>query len=315
MLELYNTLVDYLTITTFNEYAKEWIVRVIEGSVNKEGDSYEVMRRGSYSGWKYETSGIFVGSTNQKNKENGHLCNHYMIVASGSIANNLYRRLHYEEGIREYRDVIKCSRIDVQKTVHEDFNIDKTGIDIEQMARVILLSDATAWPNTRPSRAYFEGCTIYLGKREGEEFRRIYLKEGADAKLYRYEVEYKGAKAQQVFREPSLMEARYLASWNNVPVGIDLRWLGNTCVDPCFEKEKSSLAKKRDWLEDTVHSAVMKDATGVFIENNDMEALMNTCMQNILWFYDVLIQKEKTAERELIERMSAKSVSRETGYC
>lgn len=308
MIALEVLMVDYLNITTFHDYTEEWIMESIYGVLEGERKS---QRRGSYNGYTLGEH-CFIGETKQKRKETGNYERNVMFTISGASADKVYRELHrVRSNIRDYGPMLRCTRIDLQKTYTEGFIVNLLGKTIEEIALIVVNSTSGRWPSDMPHRAWHENCTLYLGKREDDIFRRLYLKETTE-RLYRFETEFKGKKAQDVFIESIHCLSRFVQSWMNMPM-FDMRFLGRVNGYVRWSPEKSKMQTRQHWLQQTVASAIMKDTENKTLEGFDLQALTSRYLEGIQWVYDLLVKEELDREQQETAALIEK-VSRETFY-
>jgi hypothetical protein len=312
MIKLFELQVDYLAITTFNQFVWQWIEEWVKGTLECDLRLEESIRIGAYKGIRYQPCGVFLGESRQKDRaKGGELCPHYMLVSSGSMANRVYEGLINEGRAYYGYDLdLKVPRMDVQMTFPESFVIDKMNMDIEEIAQIAVMSGDNMWVEEKPHVAYHQGCTLYLGTRGKDLFRRLYLKEEGE-RLYRFETEFRNYMALQCFKHAHLIKPRFLSSWHNLPIGVNLHWLGDLYQDCYYAKERSDIQKKKEWLEKTVFPAIKKEVKGISINDVNCEELIGICLGNIEWVFEGLVAKNEE-QKALDSEGYLEYVSRET---
>ena len=224
---------DYLRVTTFSHDTwAEW--HAIIGKMNLSNPTKEAFKQYSGVGWE---EGVSVVEGIQKGEP------HYMLDVSGAMAAQVMEYLREWQSLD--RESLKCTRIDVQITL----------LPIVDRPHLIDLAIRTKegeygeWRGRgRPGiEAYFgeTGDTLYIGSRLSEIFCRVYEKpvtrRGGITKTYeRYEVEYKGSRANALFwramkapqgkHDKPFLQALQ-AHINTLPVGLMTRLAARQLVE------------------------------------------------------------------------------------
>jgi len=191
---LYERKIDWLTLTSTSAVLGDWLVslcdtkKLIRTRLGRVRDFH-----GSY--YSHPDAGrFFLGDRWEKRLDGRRMylqsSGAYAAMAGKSLASWLWANQVYQD--------VRCTRIDVACDVKEpDFaNLDVVCYDIA----------------TTHIRNNAGGETLYLGERIDEEFMRIYRKvlefSGAgtqagtwEIRVLRFEVEYKGRKADALFRD------------------------------------------------------------------------------------------------------------------
>lgn len=193
---LYSALLDWLTVTSFeDEFFKYWEKR-LDGLVS-EGDTKE-SRVLQYDGYMYALPGgtAFLGTAIQKG------IYHYMLRLSGYAAEENKEPV-YSQARQGYA---KATRVDLQVTVEKPGKWSQWDL----LGRLKDAGRTTGWVESKSFGDAYE--TVYVGSRKSERFTRIYVKKSGKTMLLRYETEYKGRRARAVLKALARTEtpARFL---------------------------------------------------------------------------------------------------------
>jgi hypothetical protein len=173
---------DWFTLTTWSREIFGYMQRIAEHYAIAPG--YDA-RRMQYRGVQY--GGVFVGDGIQQERQ------HYLLQASGMDAHIIYPDA--------LQMPVKATRIDLQCTVQRP--ADWKAIDVAGALRAYP-PDAWGKGGRRKIVVYDdEGWdTIYIGSRASDRVIRLYVKpDDTGAPFLRFEVEYKGSLAPQIFDE------------------------------------------------------------------------------------------------------------------
>lgn len=180
--------VDWLTLTSYDRSAHAAVWQVLAVCVTGQAEPADGKRM-QYVG--RQGDGWFHGDAMQGKKR------HYMTQVSGALADEFMRRWRM---VVEWRDVVQCSRLDMQITVPDDgaVSIPALGVQLRESA-------PAAWGGrgVRPSVSFISNDdgrdTLYIGSRQSDRYTRIYVKEVGVDRWLRYEVECKGDLAASAY--------------------------------------------------------------------------------------------------------------------
>jgi hypothetical protein len=187
---LNTVLVDWLTLTTWSVSLWYDVLNEWTDVTNQRELTIEPVLLMGYSGFSY--NGVwFVQREHHEGEHAGHI--HMMIRVSGS------RSHEFTQFLREKKKSLniagfKCTRLDLQITIEGNLTPAR-GI-------VNLLRAYDGWGRGIPPKiTLIEGDnnTVYIGSRTSERYVRFYEKENDYDKLVRFEIEYKGSQAEQLF--------------------------------------------------------------------------------------------------------------------
>lgn len=263
--------VDWLTLTTYDNKTYSRIATQIR-DMTKDIPVKKAQRM-QYVGERTEQT--FYGRGVQTGIE------HYMMQCSGIAADNLFLRMYSLNANYE----AKCTRIDVQITVERiptDEPLSIIGRNIRQ-----LLNPSGVRKGNQKKITIFDnggqfGETCYIGSRDSESFIRLYDKEIGGRQFVRYEIEYKGTKAQQVLANALIstdMLKGYLiqemAQWTGAStLTIRLREkLGEMVPAKAVSiRESVSDDKTITWLADVVGRTILR--LGMSDRHQEVRALL-----------------------------------------
>ena len=190
---------DYLRVGTWDHMQTYWWHNLIGEIAKSEGGNPETGKWMQYRGVKHK--GAFAGHARQGPDK--HL--HTLIQISGESAER------YKHEVRALADKGggKATRVDVQVTIPMSANPWRARAWADHLRRA-------EWGHRRPGITAIDGelgmDTLYIGSRTSERYIRFYVKDGSEGGLFlRYEIEYKGEKAQD--------------AWNKAPYTESLRRL------------------------------------------------------------------------------------------
>lgn len=169
--------VDWLTLTTFYGTEATRMFNALARRCKGEGKQARIMQ---YEGRQWP--GGFWGNAMQKQRA------HYMMRASGETADYV---------LDELRETCpgRCTRIDLQITIPMPPGY--------KARHVVDAMHAATWAGRKRAITMIEGSdgldTVYFGNRQSERYTRLYVKQADDGRYLRFEVEYKGETAQQVY--------------------------------------------------------------------------------------------------------------------
>ena len=240
-------LCDWIRLTTFKE--QDYIKFLNAFNNHAEGYSREASHRLQYTGFR--TPHGFVGAGTQKRRR------HYYTEYSGAQAHPAFVQL-----LGELFQDTRCTRIDVQATI-----IMPDGYD----AREVVDEFRDKLPHGRRMTLYEDWqqlTTIYMGSRKTKNGRvsRMYIKEWVGGKGLRFEIEYKGGWATDMWeylRQGGLLEHLFTN---------ELESLGNTDFSPFsafYELVDGNLpaprpvrvetsSPKLDWLLNTCEPVIVQ---------------------------------------------------------
>jgi hypothetical protein len=198
--------------------------------------------------------GVFYGISTQNKRE------HFMIRASGDRADELCAAVAESENCSP-----RCTRIDLQVT-----------IPLPKNYSAYKLADAlrkSEWKGREREITLIESGdgldTVYIGHRTSEDYTRIYVKE-AISRYLRYEVEFKGDKAAQVFTRVCLggraaIGSVLLSQFAKMPV---TGTVGQTCLGEFLKdfdyrplravERVTDPSSTMRWMEDSVSPAIYR---------------------------------------------------------
>lgn len=240
-------LLDYLTLTTWNTKQYEQWLKILP-LVGQERRAASVMQ---YRG--HSVGQLFVGVAEQAKGNNKRPQRHYMLRASGEIANSV-----------DMSGDVRATRIDLQITTRL-----KEPFDADVLARMI---DNMTWhsgrrPVTKAITSSDGLNTLYVGSRSSGRLIRFYVKQLDDGqRALRFEVEYKGKLADSVRK--ALLSGKPIAGFLksdlnkgggallNLPLiaGFDTL-LRSEEYSPSYTREES---KTMQWLETQVSSTIAR---------------------------------------------------------
>lgn len=242
-------LVDYLTLTTYSLEDYRVFFSTLKQLETTLKQKTTKDRRMQYNG--HSISGGFVGNARQKKRQ------HWLTEYSGQVAHLAAERL-LDSPMREER----CTRIDVQITIPKP---------PEYKSEDLFDALNGNLPYNREVTLYKSGDgmdTVYLGSRKTKNGRytRIYVKEHATGHGLRFETEFKGAWANEV--------------WINLRTGMtvdealtmELESLGDLKIEPLATfyglvkgylpmpkpKPVETSTPTLDWLLKTVEPAILR---------------------------------------------------------
>ena len=177
---------DYLTLTTFDDSVAARMRSMF--CVLQSSNPAKVVNRLQYEG--RIADGVFLGAAVQNGTIN------YMMQATGYDAHRLMQAWQAEQKT----DRPRCTRLDLQVTVErlaQDMPLSAYKVDMQ----IALKEHSTGRP---PGIELFDkdgkwGETIYIGSRLSERYIRVYDKEFDGRQGIRFETEYKGGIADNVF--------------------------------------------------------------------------------------------------------------------
>lgn len=179
--------VDYLTLTTFDGVLANLLYELLYTYGVKPLKPVKLMQ---YDATRDHPGAFTVGRGYQKHK-NGEFVLHSIGKIAGSLANTIYKEVQYYE--------YTCTRIDLQLTLYTS--------DIDYL---LLYNELKNYVNCTLIQSSTN--TLYIGSRKSDRFIRIYQHRFADELLYdRFEVEYKGTRAQRVYDNPDMFDGFLLA--------------------------------------------------------------------------------------------------------
>lgn len=187
-----------------------------------------------------------------------------MLRVSGSWANDVVEMLAWQGGKP------KITRIDCQVTVGRIYDISETATRTADAVRLWQKENRQAnHPKPRLISGFGEGDTFNLGSRSSEVFIRVYDKSREQSIegppwLWRYEVELKGARANDAFemlcRSSAIQEsARNVVEAYCNARGVPLPWNGVTDWVPCeVPRVNTDDEQKLTWLRTQVRPTVSR---------------------------------------------------------
>lgn len=248
--------VDYLTLTakpnTMEASVLQDVWDAMRPGLEAEGHKLQGCAQLGYDGFKVGT--VFIG----------YSIHGTMFRASGTLAHEAM------QVIRGSNVVPHCTRIDLQVTYA--FDEDQAEMREEQKRKILAYQAAN--PGGRhPSLVCIDGNgkgdTIQLGKRSSETYIRVYDKTreqklaGAPW-LWRWEVEFKGRRSQEVFEEG--MRAHTLENMAGAIVagtlisrGVWYPWRAAEVVKLAqLTRPATDAQRKLAWMEKQVKPAVLE---------------------------------------------------------
>jgi hypothetical protein len=252
---------DWLSLGTFDREVWNIAVRCLQ----MYGGNRIETRRMQYTGESGE--GWFYGEGVQGDYWHG------LIQLSGATADHFVQEMMTTSEGRYALKHLKCSRIDVQYT-HPD-ELPENDTTLEQTLDIIrrYLDDEENWaqqwrkPNVgMRSEGNGKGYTLYIGSRQSARMQRIYIKTINGKRLLRWEVEFKGDLAQQLWErlvsgDGSILGRVLLAEMQRIPTveqfGIFYAALAQHEPETLrFLPDHSDAVRRVKWLNDAVKGAV-----------------------------------------------------------
>lgn len=241
-----DTAVDYLTVTSTIHYE---VLR----SIAKDAMDFSFWGT-PYLAKRMQFRGITDGSSFYGETDKGRKIAMYQ--TSGFESMHMYHQFcDYD------RSLFKCTRLDVQITVEYDS-------DMRDLFALLVEKKGTYRDSTGKSLKWSmfnndSGLdTLYIGSRVSEVFRRIYVKE-IDGTLYlRFEIEYKGKRANKVFQNK-----------------VGYRTLQTALLDGLYFLVNSDCQDMFDQIKERVNC----DCQGTLISLPEKNAV------NVVWIKDVVI--------------------------
>jgi len=178
---------DYLTISTYNPVIVGMARKVVAASAKRTDADKKRMQ---YTGELFhnEEGTAFIGSGDQGGTE------HHLIQVSGLMADTLFPIFAHPLKTGK----AKCTRIDLQITVEYDRE-SWSQSDLFDVLRSRNPGRSVSYVESQSGPAGSKLATVYFGSRKSDRFLRIYEKMGLGEDVYlRFEVEYKGARANTV---------------------------------------------------------------------------------------------------------------------
>lgn len=188
---LNETRIDWLTLTTWDTGLWFDVLNRWTDLRNLDSLEMEPVSIMGYKGFSY--NGVwFMQREHHDGEHAGQI--HTMIRVSGHLAHNFASFLTREKKSLNI-NAFRCTRIDTQVTIDGHLSSARTIVDI--------LREHKGWGRgLAPSVTLIEGKvnTIYIGSRTSERYVRFYEKGDVMNTFTRFEIEYKGTQAEQVFR-------------------------------------------------------------------------------------------------------------------
>ena len=214
MLDTHVSLLDYLTITSFENTSNLFYMREAFQQENERNNyDHSTSRQQGYKGVMTKGAGagsVFFGTIQLDDERD-----HYMLRCSGGAAERAFYVLpdNKDTGIR-------CTRIDLQITIPIDWDYSARRL------RDSIESAKCLRQGPRPGLTLLENAdgldTIYIGSRSSGRLIRIYVKPTDHESCLRLEVEFKGDLAQAAYhalkcgKKVSEILASELNAWSGV---------------------------------------------------------------------------------------------------
>lgn len=243
--------IDWLTVTSF-EMDLGW--PLLESIYDELESSKQTLdaKRMQYLGKAshFENGDLFIGQAEQ----NGRF--HLMLQCSGDVSEIVYEKLRY--GLSE--GWLRCRRIDLQITIlqPEDWSQWRFFNRVKRSGRIPGWHESHAQDGT-------ELATVYVGSRKSNKLLRVYQKWAESLLLLRYEVEYKGRKAESIGkelargnfeREQMLMFHVQQLGDNQLSAYIEPKLAG--VIDPAEPKAVQTEGNTIKWLKESVYPAFVR---------------------------------------------------------
>lgn len=253
-LTLNQTLSDWLTLTSFNDYLYTRFKEEMTERVGALIDYGKPLKWQNYTGWtiQQDSGTIFAGEGIQKGAP------HYCAWVSGELADEL---LHVALEL-DVKGFARFTRLDLQSTIAYPKNWSQFNF----LVRLKRNRKSVGWAESRDRKA---GAleTVYIGSRSSDRITRVYVKlTENNQKLLRFETEYKGQRARQMaasLAHGAHTPSEYLAYdakkandkmlWEEFyPVFVDLEEATERI------RVKTDLHKTEEWIRSTVFPALRR---------------------------------------------------------
>lgn len=176
------SLVDWVTLTSFEpEFFRYWYGR-FRGNGKDKGDKKILQYEGNL--FDLEGGTGFIGRAIQNGREN------FMLRLSGYAAEDNKNPCI----IQKQSGIARCTRIDLQITTE----VTDKWSQFDLLKRLKSSGKMTGYIESKVKGLGYE--TVYIGSRQSERFLRVYIKQGENPRLLRFEVEYKGNRSDAVLR-------------------------------------------------------------------------------------------------------------------
>ena len=182
----YETLCDWLTLTTYEESVFAYYRKIADGAMSDGRKNTKYHKLPNYSGYVVSTDngGYHIYEGMQAERK------HYMVILSGELA-NMYV-LHASNLCRS--GLANVTRVDLQITVDEP----KKWCQWTYINAMKAAGKSVGWAESKHRKA---GAleTVYVGSRTSNKFGRVYIKVTAGgARLLRFEIEFKKKHATEL---------------------------------------------------------------------------------------------------------------------
>lgn len=179
--------VDWITATSFDHnFYKHWKKEL--SSWERKKDDVKLMQ---YLGESVELDNgtMRLLSGLQKGR------NHYMLHLTGGLSQTYLTDVQnqYKQGF------LTVKRMDVQITIKKPKAWSQLAFFEAMHGR-----SAVGWADSKDKRTGERTETVYIGSRKSDRFKRVYTKVSDSGMLLRFEVEFKGHRAQSAFKYASL---------------------------------------------------------------------------------------------------------------